>query len=113
MILGRGKVQIITFHSREFEMITSQIKFILHKYSLPFSNYKKLKKKRKYTVLRSPHVNKTARDQIELQATVYVIDLNEEIIQLYLFLIQRYFRAPFQCEITRIKNERINYAFTF
>ena len=77
MVNKNNFLSIRVFHEDEIKNFLNKILLIFRKYKLKMNYYKKKKKCLKNTILRSPHVNKTARDQIELYSIEYFFDISK------------------------------------
>ena len=107
MLIKNDFLKITTSHQNEFTNFSNQMLLALKKYKLTFNYIKKTEKKIKSTILRSPHVNKTARDQIELYSVTYYFNLHNDLFKFFLFIFKKYIKFGLKCDFIKIKNERI------
>jgi len=73
------KWKLKTFNSKYFSQIRPVLNFWKDKIKLTYSVVCLPKKITRFTVLKSPHVNKTARDQFEMITYKRLIILNIEV----------------------------------
>lgn len=84
----------ITFYSKNKESFKNFLKVLKHsfnnqKFQFPLKYNKKNQKTTKITLLKSPHVNKSAQEQFEYTKYSITIDLNSNKIQKYLLLFKK------------------------
>jgi hypothetical protein len=84
----------ITFYCKNKNSFKNFLKILklnldTQKFQLPFKYNKKNKKTKKITILKSPHVNKTAQEQFELNKYSVTIDIYSYKIKKYLLLFKK------------------------
>ena len=105
--LLKSKLIITTFHEKEFYKFYKNLELVLQKYRLHLSFDKKIKTK-KMTILRSPHVNKSARDQIELKSIKNYFILNDNrLINFFLFIYFKIAKISFNLLYKKVKEQKI------
>jgi ribosomal protein S10 len=104
---------ITVFHHKEISRFLNQIFLFFRKYKLNLQYYKKKEKKSKNTILRSPHVNKTARDQIEIYSSEFFFKAQDEpnLIQFFLFILKKYSLFSLKFKYQKIKKQTIFLTF--
>lgn len=105
---------ISVFHQKEILKFLNQIFLFFGKYKLKLNYYKKKEKRLKNTILRSPHVNKTARDQIELYTIEFFFELSEKkstLIEFFLFILKKYTLFSFKLKYQKIKKQKLFLTF--
>ena len=76
----QSQIKVTSFHKKPINDFLKHLKLFLKKNRISIENKDlitlKKKNKKKETILRSPHVNKKARDQIEIQhvTNIFYID---------------------------------------
>ena len=85
---------VITLHSKNKKALRLFLKFIhssleIQKLQMPISYKKNKNKKQKITVLKSPHVNKTAHEHFELKTYSLSIVLHSYKIQKYILFLKK------------------------
>ena len=107
-MLGKNDfLKITTSHQNEFMNFSNQMLLALKKYKLTFNYIRKVERRIKSTLLRSPHVNKKARDQIELYSITYYFNLDNNLFKFFLFIFKKHIKFGLKCDFIKIKNERI------
>jgi ribosomal protein S10 len=98
-------------HQQNFDNFLKKTLFSFKKYKLDLQYTKKKGNKKKFTLLRSPHVNKDARDQIELKyEKFYFILKNKVLLKFFLFIFKKIHQYSFKLEHKIIKNQTLIYS---
>jgi ribosomal protein S10 len=79
MINNKRILILTTIHQKNFNNFLKKVLLSFKKYKLDLKYIiKHNERKKKFTILRSPHVNKNARDQIELKHFKYYFSLKKK-----------------------------------
>jgi ribosomal protein S10 len=95
-VIKKNSLAITNLHEVNFKHFLKNTFVLFRKYKINLQYKKKLLKKRKITILRSPHINKTARDQMELFSIKNIFSFKENnLITFYLFIFSKVTRFEF------------------
>ena len=109
MIKEKKILILTTIHQENFKNFLEKVLLSFKKYKLDLV-YVKKKEKKKFTILRSPHVNKSARDQIELRSFKYYFSFDKKsTFNFFLFLFSKYNQYSFKFKHKVIKNQNLIY----
>jgi len=111
MIKEKTFLILTTIHHKNFKAFLGKVVLSFKKYKLDLVYIKrKDDKKKKFTILRSPHVNKSARDQIELKSFKYCFLFKKKIaFNFFLSILAKFNQSSFKFEHKIIKNQTILY----
>tara|TARA_B110000902_G_scaffold267106_1_gene358266 strand:- start:451 stop:867 length:417 start_codon:yes stop_codon:yes gene_type:complete len=112
LMIKEKKILILTtIHQKNFNNFLEKILLSFKKYKLDLKYItKKNEKSKRFTILRSPHVNKSARDQIELKHFKYYFSLKKKVVfNFFLSLFNKFNQYSFKFEYKLIKNQKILY----
>jgi len=83
------KIKITSFDHKISESFIQKIKtFGAHKAYI--GHVQRQRKKNKYTILRSPHIFKKARDQIEIQHCSAFLNSRSKLFKIFLLIYKKY-----------------------
>jgi len=108
-MLKYNLLNITTPHQKEFDTaFKNHILFFSKKYKIKINEYIRKSYKKKYTILRSPHVNKSARDQIEIISIEYIFLFEESILwNFFMLLFKKFKRLSIKYRYKKIKNQTL------
>ena len=111
MIKEKKILVLTTIHHKNFNNFLGKVVLFFKKYKLDLVYVKKKnEKKKKLTILRSPHVNKTARDQIELKTFKYYFSFENKVsFNFFLSIFTKFNQYPFKFEHKIVRNQILVY----
>ena len=112
-MLIKNNSLIITYnHKESLNTFIKNMYLLVKKYKLNLIYFNKVISTKKFTILRSPHVHKAARDQIELFSIKHFFYFNNNfVLKFFLMLFKKLKTFQFKYQYTSLKKQKVLLSF--
>jgi hypothetical protein len=111
MLIKNNSLIISSNQKDSLKIFIKNMYLLFKKYKIKLNYFNKKEVQKKFTILRSPHVHKSARDQIELYTIKHFFYFDQTFLTKFFFKMLDLKKNAFKFKYTLIKKQKLLFFF--